>query len=63
MGLDLPSLTWAMVRMGAETYVPSALQEVKSHVGMGVGGTMAEARRTPVVSESHNWSKTRSEGK
>lgn len=63
MGLDLPSLTWAIVRMGAETHVPSALQEVKSLVGMGLGGTMAEPRRTPVISELHSWSKTRSEGK
>lgn len=29
MGLDLPSLTWVIERMGAETRVPSTLQEVK----------------------------------
>lgn len=44
MGLDLPSLTWAIVRMGAETHVPSALQEVKSLVGMGVGGSNGRAK-------------------
>lgn len=44
MGLDLPSLTWAIVRMGAETHVPSALQEVESLVGMGVGGSNGRAK-------------------
>lgn len=45
MGLDLPSLTWAVVRMGAETQVPSALQEVKEHVDARVGGEQWRAKK------------------